>query len=162
MKEKLDIFTGKLATKLPPPFSAYYGEKKYMFVSYAHKDSEIVFPVLEMLHKKGVRLWYDEGLQAGQDWFKFMEQKILGCAGFLVFLGNFFFASPHAMKELEFAHDEKKGVIGISIDKTETPTRLDSIFDEKSGFKINVNYPELYDIVLDKIKKIDKEIIESS
>ena len=39
----------------------------YVFISYAHKDSAIVLPCIEAMKKKGVNLWYDEGIAAGSE-----------------------------------------------------------------------------------------------
>ena len=47
-------------------FPVYRGEKPYIFVSYAHVDSETVLPIAEELHKRGYRVWYDEGIEAGR------------------------------------------------------------------------------------------------
>nr|WP_281719646.1 TIR domain-containing protein [Nitrosomonas nitrosa] len=37
----------------------------YVFVSYAHTDSEAVFSQLSVLHSMGVRVWWDEGIGWG-------------------------------------------------------------------------------------------------
>ena len=156
MKEKTEFFTGKLATKLPPPFKAYYGDEKSVFVSYAHKDSEVVFPILDMLNTKGIRLWYDEGLQAGKDWFDFMRKKILKCTGFLVFLSPYFLASPHAMKELRFAYDEKKQIVGVLYDGSEIPPELKPIFQKDIGIVIKINDPERNALLINELSKMIK------
>ena len=40
----------------------YIGEKPYIFVSYAHKDSEVVMRAIALLQQSGFRVWYDEGI----------------------------------------------------------------------------------------------------
>ena len=40
---------------------AYEGTEPYIFVSYAHRDSERVFEVLGELQSRGYRFWYDDG-----------------------------------------------------------------------------------------------------
>ena len=40
------------------PFPAYKGGKPYIFVSYAHEDSEVVFPEIQWLKDQGFNLWY--------------------------------------------------------------------------------------------------------
>ena len=47
---------------------AYRGTDKYLFVSYAHRDSGDILPALEALNDAGYRVWYDEGIGAGEDW----------------------------------------------------------------------------------------------
>ena len=39
----------------------YEGNDKYIFVSYAHKDSQKVVPIVETLSSNGFRVWYDSG-----------------------------------------------------------------------------------------------------
>jgi hypothetical protein len=138
-KENTKYFTGIRATKLPPPFPAYYGEEKYIFVSYAHKDSEIVFPALEKLNNNGIRLWYDEGLQAGEDWFDFMKDKITQSAGFLVFLSEKSVASPHANEEIEFAHNIKKKVVGVQIGEFKLSANLEAIFSNNPVINLQLD-----------------------
>ena len=40
------------------PFEAYSGGKPYIFVSYAHANKGMVFPLIKQLHDKGYRIWY--------------------------------------------------------------------------------------------------------
>ncbi|MHA1109909.1 MAG: toll/interleukin-1 receptor domain-containing protein [Promethearchaeota archaeon] len=147
-KKNPKYFTGIQATKQPPPFPAYYGEEKHIFVSYAHKDSERVFPILDELHKNGIRIWYDEGLQAGEDWFEYMKDKIIGCSGFLVFISEKFVASPHANEEAEFAHKMAKKIIAVRIDDTEISPQLLTILEN------NIILADRLDILHKKIKKL--------
>ena len=50
------------------PFVAYQGDESYIFVSYAHEDSDAVFPEIQWLRDQGFNLWYDEGIAAGHEW----------------------------------------------------------------------------------------------
>lgn len=43
-----------LSSDLLPPFEAYFGSEPYIFISYAHKDSEFVFNEISALHDAGV------------------------------------------------------------------------------------------------------------
>jgi hypothetical protein len=45
------------------PFEAYKGTDPYVFVSYAHKDLDKVFPIISEFHKAGFPIWYDEGIK---------------------------------------------------------------------------------------------------
>lgn len=42
----------------------YEGNEKYIFISYAHKDSGSVLPILQAMADGGYRLWYDQGMEA--------------------------------------------------------------------------------------------------
>ena len=41
------------------PFAAYQGDEPYIFVSYAHEDSEVVYPEIQWLKDQGFNIWYD-------------------------------------------------------------------------------------------------------
>ena len=41
-------------------FKPYEGTRPYLFISYAHKQSEEVVSTIRILHENGWRLWYDE------------------------------------------------------------------------------------------------------
>ena len=49
-------------------FKPYEGTRPFLFISYAHHQSEEVVSTIRILHEKGWRLWYDEGIPAGSDW----------------------------------------------------------------------------------------------
>ena len=51
-----------------PPFKAYQGDEPYIFVSYAHEDSDAVYPEIEWLRDQGFNIWYDEGISPGASW----------------------------------------------------------------------------------------------
>ena len=38
------------------PFEAYPGNEPYIFVSYAHADSDVVYPEIKWLHDTGFRV----------------------------------------------------------------------------------------------------------
>ena len=47
---------------------AYQGAEPHVFISYSHKDDAIVYPIIEQLQQRGLRLWYDEGIEVGSHW----------------------------------------------------------------------------------------------
>ena len=44
----------------------YNGKGNYVFVSYSHKDKDIVYKDLFKLEEFGVRFWYDDDLPYGE------------------------------------------------------------------------------------------------
>lgn len=58
--------------------TVYDGNANYIFVSYAHRDSDVVMPVLAYLIRRGYNVWYDEGITPGRDWDEFLDNKIKG------------------------------------------------------------------------------------
>ena len=43
----------------------YKGDRPFLFISYAHKDSERVLPIIRRLMAQGYRVWYDAGIDPG-------------------------------------------------------------------------------------------------
>ena len=41
---------------MDPPFAAYKGEDPYIFASYAHADSDFVYPELIWLRQQGLHI----------------------------------------------------------------------------------------------------------
>ena len=55
---------------------AYDGDLLYVFVSYAHKDSYRVFPIISTLQDNGFRGWFDQGIEAGSEWPAFIAERL--------------------------------------------------------------------------------------
>ena len=58
----------------------YKGTEPYIFISYAHKDSERVLPIIESLAEKGFRVWYDAGIEAGTEWPDYIAENLENAA----------------------------------------------------------------------------------
>ena len=58
--------------------------KPYAFVSYSHLARNRVFPVMKALYEQGFRLWYDEGLEIGEDYYATLKKHVKECAVFLL------------------------------------------------------------------------------
>lgn len=78
---------------------AYTGDQPFIFVSYAHADKDIVFPIIELLQDNGYRVWYDEYLEIGNDWRDELAEKIRCCHAFI------FMQSKQSVKS-EYCKDE--------------------------------------------------------
>lgn len=64
----------------------YIGEKPYIFVSYAHKDSEVVMRAIALLQQSGFRVWYDEGIDPGSEWPDTIEKYLERSSYFIGFI----------------------------------------------------------------------------
>ena len=45
----------------------YEGHEPYIFVSYPHKDSDRIRPLIQGLQERGFRVWYDSGIEVGSE-----------------------------------------------------------------------------------------------
>ena len=98
---------------------AYEGNKPYMFISYAHKDSDRIMPILAHLQKEGYRLWFDEGIVPGSEWPENIAQHMNGCAVTVAFISPNSIASPNCRREITYALSKKKPFLSIFLEATE-------------------------------------------
>ena len=87
---------------------AYEGNEPYIFVSYAHKDSNHVLPIITSLQAQGFRVWYDAGIEAGTEWPEYIAGRLDGCAVFLAFISEAALASQNCRREINFAIELQK------------------------------------------------------
>ena len=71
-EDKMQEVYEKIQTK----FEAYTGEEPYLFVSYSHRDTAKVYPILDALYDKKYRLWYDESCETGNDFRDELRTRI--------------------------------------------------------------------------------------
>ncbi len=96
---------------------AYAGAEPYIFISYAHKNSDLVLPVVEELIRRGCRVWYDEGIRPGEAWDNSIADRLRGCRCFLAFPSNAYFASTNCRDELSMARAERKSMTMVYLEE---------------------------------------------
>ena len=101
------------------PFPAYTGSEPFLFTSYAHDDSPLVFPELLRYRADGFRLWYDEGIAPGSIWSDEIASAIARCACFVVFLTPRSADSVNVRNEIDYAISENRLVIAVHLEKTD-------------------------------------------
>jgi hypothetical protein len=115
----------KLRQHLVPPFEAYTGGKPYAFVSYAHADGELVFREIRKLNEAGYRIWYDEGIEPGNDWPEHIAKAVIDCSLFLMFTSPRSVASENCRNEVNLALNRKKKFLAVYLEETELPPGLE-------------------------------------
>ncbi len=135
-----------MATKISPPFDAYDGKEPYVFVSYSHDDSDIVFKEIKRLHVMGYRIWYDDGIVATSEFSSVIEKQLEGCSLFLVFITARSRESEYVKDEINYAIIKNKTFLYVSLENVKLPegmvlrmSRLQGILkfqlDENTYFK---------------------------
>jgi hypothetical protein len=107
------------------PFDAYTGDEPYIFVSYSHKDAGRVFPELQTLRSLGYRIWYDEGIEPGNEVSEIIAGAILRCGFFLVFISPNAVNSRYVRDEINFAIDKEKELLAIHLEETKLPAGIE-------------------------------------
>lgn len=78
---------------------SYDGNEKYVFVSYAHKDSSRVMPIINALREYGCRIWCDEKLIVGENYNAAIARHLRDCDAVLFFLSENWMRSKYCRSE---------------------------------------------------------------
>lgn len=97
----------------------YEGEEPFVFFSYCHKDAERVYPLLEKMAGDGIRVWYDDGNHAGDEWPQNIAQHLDKCRVFLAMLSGEAEKSHNCKKEINFAIQSSKKSLVVMLEKFE-------------------------------------------
>ena len=78
----------------------------YVFISYAHVDSEEVERIVSKLEASGIKVWIDrESIRAGRQWRKEIVEGIDRAGAFVLHLSPSSAASINVLKELNLAEE---------------------------------------------------------
>ena len=128
---------------------AYKGDQPYIFISYAHKDSEIVLPIVARLQKDGYRVWYDEGIAPGSSWDIYISRHLDQSCDVLSFISRSYVKSPNCRDELALARMKGKPMNLVYIDDVQLSAgmrmrygRIQSLF--MNGMSEDAFFDKLY------------------
>ncbi|MBR0081135.1 MAG: TIR domain-containing protein [Clostridia bacterium] len=99
-------------------FQPYEGKRPYVFISYSHRNSEAVLEIITRLNNR-LRLWYDEGIQAGSDWPMNIQTHMAHCGAVLFFLSATALASLNCLSEIQTAVSLGRPVLYLRLDDAE-------------------------------------------
>ena len=102
------------------PFPAYRGTEKFIFVSYAHKDEDNVFPEIIRFQNMKYNVWYDEILSPGNEWKKDVAEHLLDSDLFIIFMSNNSAVSRNCRKEFYCALEHNKHIIPFYLEDFNT------------------------------------------
>ena len=110
--------------KMPPLYTDrpnYSPEDHYVFISYSHKDSDVVYSDLNKLYELGIKFWYDKGLDAGSEvWYSQIEKRVHDprCVAVIFYLSPYVFVSESIEKEIRLlknSNGEQKSYLSVNI-----------------------------------------------
>jgi hypothetical protein len=93
--------------------------KPYIFISYAHKDSSVVLPIIKSLIAAGFLVWYDEGIEAGTEWPEYVAEKLYKSSVVIAFISKAALESQNCRREINFAISKKKEMLTVFIENLE-------------------------------------------
>ena len=125
----------------------YRGKDKYIFISYSHKDTDRVYPIIARLNAEGYRVWYDSGIDPGTEWDENIAHHIEECGYFIAFISEHYLASNNCKDELNYVRDLEKERLIVYLESVSLPSglamrinRLQSI--HKSAYKNEEDFYE--------------------
>lgn len=102
-------------------FEAYTGVEPYLFISYSHRDTAKVYPILDALYDRKYRIWYDESCETGNDFRDELRTRIENCEAVVLFVSEASMNSPFCGMEIIVARENGKRLYPIYLDDVEVP-----------------------------------------
>lgn len=101
--------------------TCYRGDKPYIFISYSHKDSGRVLPIIADLTERGFRCWFDEGIDPGTEWDETIAKNLNSCSYVMAFISANYLQSDNCKDELNYARDKNKPRLLVYLEDVELP-----------------------------------------
>lgn len=102
---------------------AYTGQDPFIFISYSHKDEEVVLPLISKLQEK-YNVWFDEGIHFGSEWEEEILLKIETCRVFVYIVSKNSLKSSNCEDEILYARNVDKEFFNIIIEEFELPKKF--------------------------------------
>lgn len=93
----------------------------HIFVSYRRLDWPRVCPIVERLAGQNLPIWYDRGIDAGEEWDAVLERKIYEAGMMLVFLSQAAADSRYCRREIRLADAIKKPLLVVVLEEARLP-----------------------------------------
>lgn len=97
----------------PRPQKVYTGREPYIFVSYARRDSRVVYPMIRRLQAEGYRVWYDKAIRKGDKWADVIRERLQHCCVFLIFMSRAAHKSREVRRECTAAEFREQDIVPV-------------------------------------------------
>lgn len=140
----------------------YNGNKPYIFISYAHKNITRVISIVERMNIDGYRMWYDEGIDPGNEWADNIATKIRNSTCLIAMISKDYLQSENCKDEISYARENGVKIVLLYIEDVQLSGglalrnhRMQSLFQFKY-LDQNEFYKKLYDTtIIKKCRQID-------
>ena len=129
-------------------FKPYEGSRPFVFISYAHRQSDAVLDTIRILHEKGWRLWYDEGIPAGSDWPTNIARHMQSCERVIFFISERALESHNCYSEMKAAVRQEKPILLVRLEDTVPDRKWDGILDGNPEISLMETAGERADAIL--------------
>ena len=106
---------------MPKKPIAYRGSEPFVFVSYAHADAELAYPIISGLQERGMRIWFDDGMDVGDIWDEVIPDHVEQCTAMLCLVSTRFTDSDNCLDEIHYAKEQKKELLILHLEDEELP-----------------------------------------
>lgn len=120
----------------------YEEDYPFVFVSYSHKNEEIILSLIQSLHEKGINIWYDHDIIAREVWDDKIAGQIQSCRIVVCFITEDYLRSNHCVDELKYALNKGKAVLTLCVKGISFPSGLDMRLSSRQIVEVN-NYPDI-------------------
>lgn len=80
---------------------------RFIFISYAHRDSDKVFPMLTQFKEHGYRIWFDESIEPASTWDDNIAEHIEQATFFISLISRAYLESKNCLQELRYSLEKK-------------------------------------------------------
>ena len=144
----------------------YEGTENYIFISYAHKDSKVVMPIIEGLTNANYRVWYDEGIEAGSEWPENVASHIAKSEVVLILLSNHALDSQNCIREIHFSIKKRKKILVVYLEELELSDGMDMQLSPLQAMFLykfkTLTTPRTIEVFLTTVLKLGHETFLSS
>ena len=126
---------------------------KFIFVSYAHVDKEIVLPLIIKLQER-FDVWYDKGITVGKEWVKEITNHLEECSLFIFMVSKNSIDSPNCQDEIAFAKAKRKPFINVLLEDFELPSDFMFSYGRFQMYPY-FKYKDINDFIVELDKAID-------
>lgn len=96
-----------------------------LFLSYSRRDEKRVLPIADRLRAAGLSVWIDQGgIDGATLWAQEISDAIRRAKVCVLFGSASSFGSPHVIREVSLACDERKPILPLQLDPVETPSAM--------------------------------------
>jgi len=140
----------------------YQGSESFVFLSYSHKDRRIATELLTFLQFHGIRVWYDAGIPAGENWMNVIADKIDKASAVILLSGENSVGSEHVKTEVLSALRFGRRLIKINLDESKFDAGIEMYLYSLNQFNYNEISYEDKNSILDCLSKLGtKKSVES-
>ncbi len=115
----------------------YEGSEPFVFISYCHADEEIVYPYIEMLAKRGYRIWYDDGINPGDEWPEVIAKHLAESTYFIAFISENSVKSHNCKREVNFAIQKRKAFMAVFLEEVKLSLGLEMALSTVQALRRN-------------------------